>query len=148
MVRQLTFELLKLDRMISWEQWISQDRRMLIYLAALELFMLALLGLGVLVFRTTRKLRETGRELSRQLATQQAILKSVDTAILGLSPLGNVLYSNPYALSLLGQGAASGARLTGEGGDERHLISEISALLRDLAARGVGAWISKGHAQH
>jgi C4-dicarboxylate-specific signal transduction histidine kinase len=132
MVRKLTFELLKLDRMISWEEWISQDRRMLMYLVALELFMLALLGLGVLVFRTTRKLRETGRELSRQLATQQAILKSVDTAILGLSPLGNVLYSNPYALSLLGQGAASGALLTGGGGDGRRLISEISALLRTL----------------
>ena len=82
----LTFDLLKLDRRISWEQRTSQDKRMLIYLAALELFMLALLGLSVLVFRTTQKLRETGRELSRQVATQKAILKSVDTAILGLIP--------------------------------------------------------------
>jgi C4-dicarboxylate-specific signal transduction histidine kinase len=132
MIRQLTFELLKLEQEIDWKHWTTQDRRMLIYLSALELFMVALLGLSLLVFRTTRKLRVAGHELSRQLATQQAIMKSVDTAILGISREGNVLYSNPCALSLLGPGAASGARPSGDGDERCGLAGEISALLRDL----------------
>jgi hypothetical protein len=45
MIRQLTFELLKLEQEIDWKHWTTQDRRMLIYLSALELFMVALLGL-------------------------------------------------------------------------------------------------------
>jgi C4-dicarboxylate-specific signal transduction histidine kinase len=131
MVRELTFELLKRDRMMGWEQWHAMDKRMLSYLAALEMCMLALFGLSMLVFRTTRKLRDAGRELFRQLETQQAILRSVDTAILGVGPEGNVLYSNPYALSLLGQGAESGARLKTDG-EDKGLIGEIGVMLRDL----------------
>ncbi len=136
MVRELVLELLKLDRRIEWERRAEQDRKMLIYLAALEVFMLALLGLSVLVFRTTGKLREKGRELARQLATQDAILKSVDTAILGLGPDGEVLYSNPNALALLGPGAASGARLMCDGGERDPLVTDIAALIRDLPQEG------------
>ena len=58
MVRQLMLELSKLDRKIELG---AADRagqaHLLIYLAVLEVLMLALLGLSILVFRTTRKLR-------------------------------------------------------------------------------------------
>ena len=122
LIRELKLDMLKLDRLIDQEQRKKQNLYMLIYLAALEALMVGLFALGFLVFRTTRKLRDTGRELARQLATQDSILKSVDTAIIGIGAQGDVLYSNPNAVALLGPGA-QGSSMTAQSRAGSPLIS-------------------------
>jgi C4-dicarboxylate-specific signal transduction histidine kinase len=136
MIRRLMLDIASLNRKILWERKIENSRKLLMYLAALEVLMLALLGLAIYVFRITRKLRQAGRELAAQLATQHAILRSVDAAILVLGPEGRVLYSNAYAEALLGPDAASGALLSKGQGHEASLIADINALLAEQHGSG------------
>ncbi len=131
LIRELMLDMSNLNRRIQAERRTSQSQAILFYLAALEVLLLALLALGVFVFRITRKLRKAGRELTMQLATQNAILRSVDAAILGLGPKGHVLYSNPRALALLGPRAASGAALLQPADEEHSLLGQIRSLLQE-----------------
>jgi C4-dicarboxylate-specific signal transduction histidine kinase len=108
----------------------------------LEVLTLALLGLSILVFRVTRRLRETGRELAQQLATQDAILNSVDSAIIGIGSRGSVLYSNPIAVALLGAWAARGTQLSCD--EEVHgLAGDMKALVCDARAGGGASSVRK-----
>jgi C4-dicarboxylate-specific signal transduction histidine kinase len=138
MIRELMHSLAKVYLRIGAERRANDNRNMLRYLVVLELLMIALLVLSAIVFRATRKLRATGRELARQLATQDAILKSVDTAIIGLGPRDSVLYSNPNALALLGPSAGRGFSLAGRGPERDCLLGEVTALLRDLPGADAG----------
>ena len=131
MIRELMLDMSNLNRMIQADRRKEQSQALLLYLGALEVLLLALLGLGAFVFRITRKLRDAGRELSIQFATQTAILRSVDAAILGLGPEGTVLYSNPRALTLLGPRAAGGADFMGDVGEGHGLVDHVRALLRE-----------------
>jgi C4-dicarboxylate-specific signal transduction histidine kinase len=128
-VRELMIDMSNLNRRLQAEDRGRRTESLLIYLAALETLMLALLGLGVLVLRTTSRLREANQLTAEQLETQNAILRSVDDVIIGLCPCGEVLYSNPRALELLGPSARSGAVLATTGPDATRLATEVRSFV-------------------
>lgn len=132
MIRKLMLAMARLDRQIYYESRSDQTWRMLVYLAALEALMAALLVLSVMLFRATQKLRLAGRELAGRNAAQDAILKSVDTAIVGLGPDGAVLYANPGARLFLGAAAGPGARPSTDVAETNGLRAAIGSMLRDL----------------
>jgi len=128
-VRELMIDMSNLNRHLQNEDRTRRTQSLLFYLAALETLMLALLGLGVLVLRTTARLRDANQAVASQLETQEAILRSVDDVILGLCPCGEVLYSNPRAMEVLGPSAASGGNLAASGEDQTLLIREVMSLV-------------------
>lgn len=128
-VRELMIDMSNLSRRLQTEDRARRTQSLLIYLAALETLMLALLGLGVLVLRTTSKLREANQAVAEQLETQEAILRSVDDIIIGLCSCGHVLYSNPRAVELLGPGARSGSVLAATGEGATGLAAEVSSFV-------------------
>ncbi|MCA3573002.1 MAG: hypothetical protein IOC86_03735, partial [Aestuariivirga sp.] len=107
------------------------DRHGVQQLAALGIVMLAMLALSLVAIRLTGRLHETGRALSTHLANQEAILRSVDEAILVLGPEGSVFYSNPNAQLLLGLPDAGGRRLSAAEGAAPALAGEIAAMFRE-----------------
>lgn len=131
-VRELMIDMSNLNRKLQTEDRTRRTESLLFYLAALETLMLALLGLGVLVLRTTAKLNLANRAVAGQVETQEAILRSVDDVIIGLGPGGEVLYSNPRATELLGPSAARGKILAGPDEDGTPLATEV----RDLVSSG------------
>ena len=133
-VRELMIDMSNLNRRLLAEDRTRRTESLLIYLAALETLMLALLGLGVLVLRTTAKLREANQSVAEQLETQNAILRSVDDVIIGLCPCGEVLYSNPRALELLGPSAGSGNMLATTGPDATRLAAEVRSFVDSASA--------------
>ena len=136
MIRNLMLAMARLDRQIYLESRSEENERMLVYVAALEVLMAALLVLSNILFRTMRELRQAGRELAVQNAAQDAILRSVDTAIVGFSPDGVVLYANPGARLLLGEAASQGARPSADVEETNNLHAAIVSLLRGMP-RGV-----------
>lgn len=126
-VRELMIDMSNLNRRLQAEDRTRRTRSLLIYLAALETLMLALLGLGVLVLRTTSKLREANQAVAEQLETQDAILRSVDDVIIGLCACGHVLYSNPRAVELLGPSARRGSDLVSTGEGATRLGAEVKS---------------------
>lgn len=126
-VRELMIDMSNLNRRLQTEDRTRRTQSLLIYLAALETLMLALLGLGVLVLRTTSKLREANQAVAEQLETQDAILRSVDDVIIGLCACGHVLYSNPRAVELLGPSAHSGSDLVSSGEGATRLGAEVKS---------------------
>ncbi|WP_395660738.1 sensor histidine kinase [Aestuariivirga sp.] len=132
MIRKLLLAMARLDRQFYHESRADHNWRMLVYVAALEALMAALLVLSIVLFRTMRELRRAGRELAARHAAQNAILRSVDTAIVGLGPDGAVLYANPGARLLLGEAAGHGARPSSDVESTNWLCAAIAALLRDL----------------
>jgi C4-dicarboxylate-specific signal transduction histidine kinase len=138
MVRQLTLSMAQLDRQIYAEYRKETGRQMLSYLSALGILMLILLVTRMLLDKTKHKLRHTGRELDRQLARQFAILRLVDTAIIGFSQEGKVLYSNPAAQALLGPAASTGTGPLRRGGGGEGIAADIASLLRELPAGAAG----------
>ena len=126
-VRELMIDMSNLNRRLQAEDRSRRTRSLLIYLVALETLMLALLGLGVLVLRTTSKLREANQAVAEQLETQDAILRSVDDVIIGLCACGHVLYSNPRAVELLGPSAHSGSDLVSTGEGSTRLGAEVKS---------------------
>jgi C4-dicarboxylate-specific signal transduction histidine kinase len=139
MVRTLMLDVSTLNRRLNAEKRAEHRRHLLFYLVLLEVLTLALLGLSVLVFRISRTLRRAGRELAGQLATQDAILRSVDSAIVGVGSCGAVLYSNPNALALLGPAAGRGARLINREGEAHGLLDEVAALFTAAGKPGTSA---------
>lgn len=133
-VRELMIDMSNLNRRLQAEDRTRRTESLLIYLAALETLMLALLGLGVLVLRTTSKLRDANQSVAEQLETQNAILRSVDDVIIGLCPCGEVLYSNPRALELLGPSARSGNMLATTGPDATRLAAEVRSFVDSASA--------------
>lgn len=127
-VRELMIDMSNLNRQLQNQDRTRRTESLLFYLAALETLMLALLGLGVLVLRTTAKLNDANRAVAEQLETQDAILRSVDDVIIGLCPCGEVLYSNPRAVELLGPSARSGNVLTAGGAGATPLTAEVKSL--------------------
>jgi len=132
MIRKLMLAMARLDRQIDRASRSDHNWRMLVYVAALEVLMAALLVLGIFLVRAMRDLRRAGRELAVRHAAQHAILRSVDTAIVGLGPDGAVLYANPGARVLLGDTVVHGARPTADVGGKNSLHAAIAALLCDL----------------
>jgi C4-dicarboxylate-specific signal transduction histidine kinase len=128
-VRELMIDMSNLNRRLQNEDRTRRTGSLLFYLAALETLMLALLGLGVLVLRTTGKLKDANRSVAEQLETQEAILRSVDDVIIGLCPCGEVLYSNPRAFELLGPSAQSGSVLVGAGADATPLANAVKSFV-------------------
>lgn len=126
-VRELMIDMSNLNRRLQTEDRTRRTQSLLIYLAALETLMLALLGLGVLVLRTTSKLREANQVVAEQLETKDAILRSVDDVIIGLCGCGHVLYSNPRAVELLGPSARSGSDLVSSGEGATRLGAELKS---------------------
>lgn len=127
-VRELMIDMSNLDRQLQNRDRTRRTESLLFYLAALETLMLALLGLGVLVLRTTAKLNDANMAVAGQLETQDAILRSVDDVIIGLCPCGEVLYSNPRAVELLGPSARRGNVLTAGGTGTTPLTCEVKSL--------------------
>jgi len=127
-VRELMIDMSNLDRQLQNRDRTRRTQSLLFYLAALETLMLALLGLGVLVLRTTAKLNDANMAVAGQLETQDAILRSVDDVIIGLCPCGEVLYSNPRAVELLGPSARRGNVLTAGGTGTTPLTCEVKSL--------------------
>jgi C4-dicarboxylate-specific signal transduction histidine kinase len=127
-VRVLMIDMSNLNRQLQNQDRTRRTQSLLFYLAALETLMLALLGLGVLVLRTTAKLNDANLAVAGQLETQEAILRSVDDVIVGLCPCGEVLYSNPRAVELLGPSARSGSVLTAMGEGATPLTAEVKSL--------------------
>lgn len=136
MIRTLMLDMSNLNRKIQADRRSAQTQSLLFYLTALEVLLLALMAMGFIVLWVTRKLREAGRELAAQLATQNAILRSVDDAIIGLGADGAVLYSNPRAVALLGPSASGGQALTDGASQPHGLVAEIRALAEEAAAPG------------
>lgn len=136
MIRELMLDMSKLHRRIQFDRKTEQGHTIMIYLAFLEVLLLVLLGLGFFVYLVTQKLRRAGNELAMQLATQDAILKSVDAGIIGLGRHGNVLYSNPHAVALLGSTAESGALPMAATDGKGTLIGHIKSLLREADVEG------------
>jgi C4-dicarboxylate-specific signal transduction histidine kinase len=132
MIRKLLLAMARLDRQFYHESRADHNWRMLVYVAALEALMAALLVLGIFLVRAMRELRRVGRELAVQHAAQNAILRSVDTAIVGLGPDGAVLYANPGARLLLGDTVGHGARPAADVGVKNSLHAAIALLHRDL----------------
>lgn len=128
-VREVMIDMSNLSRRLQSEDRGRRTQSLLIYLAALETLMLALLGLGVLVLRTTSKLRDANQAVAEQLETQEAILRSVDDVIIGLCSCGHVLYSNPRAVELLGPSARSGSVLAATGEGATGLAAEVSSFV-------------------
>ncbi|WP_374331309.1 sensor histidine kinase [Aestuariivirga sp.] len=127
-VRELMIDMSNLNRQLQNQDRTRRTQSLLFYLAALESLMLALLGLGVLVLRTTAKLNAANLAVAEQLETQEAILRSVDDVIIGLCPCGEVLYSNPRAVELLGPSARSGSVLDTMGEGATPLTAEVKSL--------------------
>ncbi|MFN4142535.1 MAG: sensor histidine kinase [Aestuariivirga sp.] len=138
-VRELTLDMTALNRKLLGEERTHRTESLLLYLVALELLLLALLGLGIAVLRITRKLRAAGRELAAQTASQEAILRSVNDAILGLGTDGKVLYSNRRAVEWFGPSAERGASLSSEGPG-----TALLPAIRDLLAPGGNEDVSTG----
>lgn len=136
MIRTLMMDMSNLNRKIQADRRAAQTQSLLFYLTALEVLLLALMAMGFVVLWITRKLRDAGRELAAQVATQNAILRSVDDAIIGLGADGAVLYSNPRAVALLGPSASGGQALTGGTAQPQGLVAEIRALAGEAAAPG------------
>ena len=134
MIRALMMDMSNLNRKIQADRRAAQTQSLLFYLTVLEVLLLALLAMGFVVLWITRKLRLAGRELAAQLATQNAILRSVDDAILGLGADGTVLYSNPRAVALLGPSASGGRALAEGASPSDGLIGEIRALVAEAAS--------------
>ena len=130
-MNELMIQMSSLNRQISAERRTQYTWNLLYYLGALELLLLILLGTGIGLFHVTRKLREARDSLEKQYFTQTAILRSINEAILGLGPKGNVLYSNPSATALLGPSAAVGSLLMTADTDECDLLVHIRLLLND-----------------
>lgn len=128
-VRELMIDMSNLSRRLQAADRTRRTQSLLIYLAALETLMLALLGLGVLVLRTTSKLRDANQAVAEQLETQEAILRSVDDVIIGLCSCGLVLYSNPRAVELLGPSARSGSVLAATGEGATGLTAEVRSFV-------------------
>jgi len=128
-VRELMIDMSNLNRRLQNEDRTRRTKSLLFYLAALETLMVALLGLGVLVLRTTAKLKAANLAVASQLETQEAILRSVDDVIIGLCPCGEVLYSNPRAEELLGPNARRGGRLATTGEGATQLASEVMSFV-------------------
>lgn len=133
-VRDLMIDMTNLNRRLESEDRGRRTQSLLIYLAALETLMLALLGLGVLVLRTTSKLRDANHAVAEQLETQEAILRSVDDVIIGLCPCGHVLYSNPTAVEQLGPSATRGSVLAASGDGATALAAEVMSFANALDA--------------
>ena len=127
-VRELMIDMSNLNRQLQNQDRTRRTESLLFYLAALETLMLALLGLGVLVLRTTAKLNDANLAVAGQLETQDAILRSVDDVIIDLCPCGEVLYSNPRAVELLGPSARRGNVLTAGGLGTTPLTFEVKSL--------------------
>ena len=136
MIRALMLDMSNLNRKIQADRRSAQTQSLLFYLTVLEVLLLALMAMGFVVLWVTRKLREAGRELTAQLATQNAILRSVDDAILGLGSDGAVLYSNPRAVALLGPCASAGRALAEGAAPAEGLAAEVRSLAREAAAPG------------
>lgn len=128
-VRELMVDMSNLNRALQNKDRTRRTQSLLFYLAALETLMLALLGLGVLVMRTTAKLKDANLAVASQFETQEAILRSVDDVIIGLCPCGEVLYSNPRAVELLGPGARRGGNLAAGGEAAPELVREVMSLV-------------------
>jgi C4-dicarboxylate-specific signal transduction histidine kinase len=126
LIREVMLEFAHLDRTIRQEKYEHQQRAVTKYMLAIIALLVALL---VARFIINAKLREAGRALSAQLATREAILGSVDAAILGLGAQGEVLYSNRNARALLGPAAGNGARFLPGAGAQGSLTAELSAML-------------------
>lgn len=130
-VRELMIDMANLNRQLQNQDRTRRTQSLLFYLAALETLMVALLGLGVLVLRTTSKLNDANRAVAAQLETQDAILRSVDDVIIGLCTCGEVLYSNPRAVELLGPSARSGGKFVGSGPEATPLAAAVRPLIDD-----------------
>ena len=128
-VRELMMDMSNLNRKLQNEGRTRRTQSLLFYLAALEALMLALLGLGILVLRTTAKLKDANQSVAEKLETQDAILRSVDDVIIGLCPCGEVLYSNPRAVELLGPSARAGGELAASGEGATPLAAEVRAFV-------------------
>ena len=128
-VRELMIDMSNLNRRLQAEERSRRTTSLLFYLAALEMLLAAIMGLGIYVLRTTSRLREANQEVAAQLETQDAILRSVDDVILGLCGCGQVLYSNPRAVELLGPSAASGATLTSTPAAPSELLGLVRAFI-------------------
>ena len=131
MVRDAVLDLALLDRQIGSERRSEDALHCVLQLLVLGFVMLAMLALSLVAIRLTGKLRETGRALSTHLANQEAILRSVDEAILVLGPEGSVFYSNPNAQLLLGLPDTSGRRFSTAEGAAPALAGEIAAMFRE-----------------
>lgn len=129
-IREVMMEMTNLNRILQWETRSARNQTILNYLMLLEAMILVLVGLSLIVMYITRKLRKTSRDLRVQLVTQDALLRSVDSAIIGLGPGGRVLYSNLRAEALLGEAGRKGGFLPAEAGDDG-LIGHVAALIRD-----------------
>lgn len=127
LIRGVMFEFLRIARETRVAR-AQQDQRILVgYLSALVILVLFLLGSRIII---NYKLRKAGRALTAELSTREGILGSVDAAILGVGPGGEVLYSNRNALELLGPSARSGARLFEAPVEKGCLLHEIASMLR------------------
>ena len=135
-VRELMIDMAKLNRLVQSQDRMRRTRSLLFYLTALEALMLALIGLGLLVLRTASKLKNANLSVAEQLETQEAILRSVDDVIIGLCPCGEVLYSNPRAVELLGPSARSGGKLVATGQGTSPLAAELKAFVDDAPRPG------------
>jgi C4-dicarboxylate-specific signal transduction histidine kinase len=129
-VQDIVLEIGLVDRRIGGQSEGGDRRHGVQYLAALGIIMLTLLTLSLVAIRLTQRLRETGHALSSHLATQEAILRSVDEAIVVLCQKGCVFYSNPNAQRLLGRTAASGRHLSASKGLASILVGEIAEMIR------------------
>ncbi len=128
-VRELMIDMSNLNRRLQSDDRARRTTSLLFYLAALETLLAAIMGLGIYVLRTASRLREANEAVAAQLDTQDAILRSVDEVILGLCDCGQVLYSNPRAVELLGPTAARGATLMSREEMQPELLGEIRALI-------------------
>ncbi len=130
-VRELMLDMTSLNRELQSEERTKRTRTLLVYLGGLESLLVALLCLGVLVMRTTSDLRRANKEIAAQFATHDAVMRSVDDAIIGVSAGGEVLYSNPRAAEMLGPAAASGARMAVAAARDDDLAAQVWKLARE-----------------
>jgi C4-dicarboxylate-specific signal transduction histidine kinase len=128
MVREAMIMLSNLDRKLWIERQSAQQRETMRYMLAVFGLLLTLLATRIMI---NTKMRKAGRALTAELASREAILASVDAAILGLGSSGEVLYSNRNARQLLGARAKRGMRLVDAAAkEEGKLIAELAAMLR------------------
>jgi signal transduction histidine kinase len=79
----------------------SRTQLLISYLTIMELLLLGMLALAAFAWRVNLRLQWASRAIEQQKATLEAILNSVDDAIVGIGPEGEFLYSNPRAAELL-----------------------------------------------
>ncbi len=119
----------------------SRTQQLLSYLTILELLLLGMLALAAFAWRVNVRLQWAGRAIEQQKATLEAILNSVDDAIVGIGEKGEFLYSNPRAAELLWLRRGSQAVTLHTMRQDDPLVRGIKALVDepagDLSGRGL-----------